>query len=374
MRPKLLFATIDFPPELGGIQRVVGELANGMVADWDVTVVAPRASGASVHDESVPFRVCRTRQSWADARTSVLLEMSRIAYRERADLLVAAHVNTLPSLVLASNRRPIALILYGSELWAPRTRFLTRVLGRRVTKALAISRFTAAEAVKAGIPPARISVTPLGADIPQAKPTEKLPDSLGLQHNGSFKPFLLSISRLTERHKGHDIVIRALPTILRHFPDVCYVVAGDGWLARNLEVLAEREGVAHAVRFVGTVDEPTKAALLSTCTAFVMVSRELRRPALFEGFGIVYIEAALAGRPSIAGASGGTADAVVDGETGLLVNPTSVSEVVAAILRLLDHPEYADRLGQQARDRAASNFTWAKAVSRMSLYFEAMIK
>ena len=125
---------------------------------------------------------------------------------------------------------------------------------------------------------------------------------------------------------------------------------------------------------IGAVDDATKDALLASCRAFVMVSRESRRPALFEGFGIVYLEAALAGRPALAGASGGVPDAVVDEETGLLVDPLSVPAVTAAALRLLDDPELADSLGERARRRAERDFTWEVAVGRMERCLESVLR
>jgi phosphatidylinositol alpha-1,6-mannosyltransferase len=104
-----------------------------------------------------------------------------------------------------------------------------------------------------------------------------------------------------------------------------------------------------------------------------MVSRESRRPALFEGFGIGYLEAALAGRPSLAGASGGVSDAVVHAETGLLVDPLSVEAVTAAALRLLEDPRLADSLGAAARARAERDFTWEVAIGRMERCLESVL-
>lgn len=98
-----------------------------------------------------------------------------------------------------------------------------------------------------------------------------------------------------------------------------------------------------------------------------MISYEQRRPALFEGIAITLIEAAHAGRPFIAEASGGCADAAVHGDTGLLVDPDKVDDVVQAIRRLLDDHQYADRLGARARQRALTDFTWEKAVTCMNI-------
>jgi phosphatidylinositol alpha-1,6-mannosyltransferase len=186
-------------------------------------------------------------------------------------------------------------------------------------------------------------------------------------------PFFLTVSRLTEPHKGHDVFLRAFPALLARHPDVRYVIAGEGELAGELSSLATRLGVRDAVRMPGAVDEPTKGALLAACRAFVMLSRESRRPALFEGFGIAFLEAAMAGRPSLAGASGGVADAVLDGQTGVLVDPLSVPAVIEGALRLLEDRAYADLLGERASARALRDYTWSAAVDRMERCLESLL-
>jgi phosphatidylinositol alpha-1,6-mannosyltransferase len=359
--PRLLVATTDFPPIHGGIQRLLHELATRLASRWRITVVAPAADDAREYDDRAPFRVLRTRSDWRGSPVGVLAEMALIVLRTRADLLLAGHINSLPALFAAIPARPKVVLVHGSELWAPRTRLLTRVLGPRVARTMAVSAFTAAEAARAGLRADGIVVTPNGAALAPAPGEREIVEALGL---GGGVPFFLTVSRL-EAHKGHDVFLRALPAIRAGHPDVVYVIAGTGACAGELARLADRLGVASAVRMLGAVDETTKSALLAACRAFVMVSREQRRPALFEGVGIGYIEAALAGRPALGGASGGISDAVVDGQTGLLVDPCSVPAVTAAALRLLDDPQLADTLGAQARIRARRDYTWEIAVDRM---------
>ena len=372
--PRLLVATTDFPPARGGIQRVLDELTHRLAGRWRITVIAPREDSSEHFDAMTPFAVVRTRAAWEDSPGGVLREMTRLIARRRFDLLLAGHMNTLPAVFVAGRGAPAVGLIYGSELWAPWTRTVTRLLGRRLERAMAISRFTATEAAKAGIPADRLVIAPLGASpAPAAVGSDEVLDRLGLRHEGRAVPFFLTVSRLAEPHKGHDVFLRALPTVLRRHPDVRYVIAGDGPIAEDLWMLAHELGIEHAVRMPGDVDDVSKAALMAQCRAFVMPSRESRRPPLFEGFGIVYIEAAMAGRPSLAGASGGVADAVVHGQTGLLVDPTSVADVAGGALRLLDDPAFADALGEQARERALRDHTWSAAIDRMERCMETLL-
>jgi phosphatidyl-myo-inositol dimannoside synthase len=375
-RPRLLVSTTDFPPDRGGIQSMVHELTHRLAPRWAITVIAPPSAGSNAYDAMAPFAVVRTHAAWDESRARVLLAMTRLTARVRADVLLAAHLNALPPLVIAGRGRPTVAVVHGSEVWAPRTRVLTRLMGRRVDRAMAVSRFTASEAAKAGVPGDRIVVTPLGATPPALAPADTgraVLQRLGLMSGDRPVPFFLTVSRLAEPHKGHDVFLRALPDILARFPALRYVIAGTGPRAGELRALAAGLGIDAAIVMPGAVDEETKAALMGACRAFVMLSRESRSPALFEGFGIAYIEAAMAGRPSLAGASGGVPDAVVDGETGVLVDPMSESQVVRGAMRLLEDPAFADLLGQRAHERALRDFTWSAAVERMERCLEAVL-
>jgi phosphatidylinositol alpha-1,6-mannosyltransferase len=373
-RPRLLVTTTDFPPSRGGIQRLLEELTHRLSERWRVTVITPHQDESEAYDDAAPFEVLRTRAAWGGSRAAVLGEMTRLIARRRFELLLAGHMNTLPPALIAGRGAPSVAILHGSELWAPRTRALTRLLGWRLDRAMAVSHFTASEAAKAGIPRDRIVTTPLGASPPSPEPaTNDALNALGLVAAGRVVPFFLTVSRLTEPHKGHDVFLRALPSVLRHHPDAKYVIAGEGPMADELRALRRELGLEQAVLMPGGIDEITKAALMAKCRAFVMPSRESRKPPLFEGFGVVFIEAAMAGRPSLAGASGGVADAVIDGETGVLVDPHSVAEVADGALRLLDDPAYADALGERARERATRDYTWDAAITRMERYMEAVL-
>ena len=373
-RPRLLVTTTDFPPSRGGIQSLLEELTHRLSERWRVTVIAPHQAVSSDYDGDAPFPILRTRSAWHGSRVAVLGEMTKLIARRRFDLALAGHMNALPPVLVAGRGAPSVAILHGSELWAPWTRALTRLLGRRLDRAMAVSRFTASEGAKAGIPRDRIVITPLGAAPPPPAPaTNETLAALGLMAANGATPFFLTVSRLSEGHKGHDVFLRALPSVLRRHPEAKYVIAGEGPMSDDLRALSRELGVDHAVLMPGGVDEMTKTALMASCRAFVMPSRESRKPPLFEGFGVVFIEAAMAGRPALAGASGGVADAVINGETGLLVDPLSVVEVVDGALRLLDDPAYADALGARARERALRDYTWDAAITRMERCMEGVL-
>jgi phosphatidylinositol alpha-1,6-mannosyltransferase len=173
---------------------------------------------------------------------------------------------------------------------------------------------------------------------------------------------LLTVARL-ERSKGIDLVIHCLPDLARTFPGLRYLVAGEGPEREALESLARSLGVTGLVTFLDRVEELSKQALYDLCEVYVMPSRLVPgRP--WEGFGIVFLEAAAAARPCVAGRVGGTADAVVDGITGLLVDSSNPRETLEALIRLLRDRALRLRLGEAGRERVRRHFLWPAVADR----------
>ncbi len=365
---RVTLLTPDFPPAVGGVQRYVAEAAAGLARHHDVTVVTIAQRGSAAHDDAVAYRVVRTHGGWGGARSAAALaEMTVAARRARPDVTIAGHLAALPA-ALGAARRPVVCCFHGCEVWAPRMRPLLVHLGGRLSRALCVSHFTAGEVQRCGIDAARIRLVSPGADAPPetVSPRAALA-ARGLwdERTGAAVPYLLSIGRLVEPHKGIDQLLRALPALLGALPDVRLVVVGEGPLRARYERIARACGVSDAVVWTGRVDEADKGALLKGARALVLLSRASAAAAQFEGFGIALVEAALAGRPSIAGNSGGIPDAVVDGETGLLVDPCDPAEFTRAARALLEDGALATRLGEAARRRAEREFTWPRAMERM---------
>jgi phosphatidylinositol alpha-1,6-mannosyltransferase len=175
---------------------------------------------------------------------------------------------------------------------------------------------------------------------------------------------LLTLARLIDR-KGQDTVIRALPRVLRDVPDLVYVLAGQGSYREALEALARECGVADHVVFAGFVADADVPDVYAAADLYGMLSREGRDTGDIEGFGITYLEASAAGLPVLAGRSGGTADAVEEGVSGLLVDPESVEAVADAIVSLLRDRAKARAMGQAGRLRAERDFSLAARAAKL---------
>jgi phosphatidylinositol alpha-1,6-mannosyltransferase len=164
---------------------------------------------------------------------------------------------------------------------------------------------------------------------------------------------VLMVGRLAEVHKGFDRAIEALPALLSSVPSAHLVIVGPGDPA-PLAAVAARLGVADRVHFLGLVSRQRLLMLYGACDLFLLPGREVQGSA--EGFGIVFLEAALAGKPAVAGRVGGAREAVADGVTGTLVDGNAPAEIAGAAARLLTDPALARRLGGAARRRALEEF------------------
>jgi len=171
-------------------------------------------------------------------------------------------------------------------------------------------------------------------------------------YNPDNKFLMYTVSRLVKR-KGHDMVIESLDFLAKEYSDIIYVIAGTG---PDEGYLKEKAKDRKNIIFLGNISEKDKWAWFRACDVFVMPSRNIDGDV--EGFGISFLEAAIAGKPVIAGRSGGTEDAVVDEETGILAFPESPEDIAEAIVELQKSWTKRYYMGQEAQKRALEEFAW----------------
>jgi phosphatidylinositol alpha-1,6-mannosyltransferase len=174
------------------------------------------------------------------------------------------------------------------------------------------------------------------------------------------KIILLSIGRLVKR-KGFDKVIEAMPEILKSVPNIIYFIAGTG---PDEKYLRRKSKDLNNVIFIGKINDDEKWAWLHSSDIFITVSRDIEGD--FEGFGIVYLEANLVGKPVIAGNSGGVKDAVVNNYNGILIDdPVDKEEIANGVIKLVRDEKLRKKLGEQGRERAIKDFQWLKQVKKI---------
>jgi phosphatidylinositol alpha-1,6-mannosyltransferase len=181
---------------------------------------------------------------------------------------------------------------------------------------------------------------------------------------------VLGLSRLVPR-KGFDRLIDAVGQLAPTHPDLVLAIAGSGRDRARLERRAERRRAP--VRFLERVSDDDLPLIHGAADVFAMICRNRWLGLEQEGFGIVFLEAAACGVPQLAGASGGSHEAVVDGVTGVVVRrPRSTGDVIRALAPLLDHPERRARLGCAARDRVTEELTYDALAGRLAAAITAV--
>jgi phosphatidyl-myo-inositol dimannoside synthase len=370
----IIFLADDFPPELGGIQTFSCELARATAElGEEVVVVARRQEKTESIDADLPFSIIRVPTQGSYPMAAMNLSAGAQQAAALAETPPRCMVATKwspegPAAILAHGnlRCPIVLIGHGGEFSLSGGSFLKWlmqcVVRRRMAAFLANSRFTAELFSKAGASEERISIIYGGVRVQDYEVPDERVHALREELELADAPMLVTASRIVER-KGHDTIIRALPQLLQLFPDLAWVVTGDGPMAEQLSSQAQALGVADSVRLLGRVDRACLATLYAAADLYVMPSRPVRGK-LAEGLGLAYLEAAAAGTPSVATNFGGIPDAVVDGETGLLVEPDDPYALAGAISELLGDDERRSAMGRAARERVRAQFTWTRVAER----------
>ena len=251
------------------------------------------------------------------------------------DLVVCCHLNLLPLAWSASRfcRAPLVLLLFGKEAWQPPRNPLTRRLISQVDVIAAISRVTDERFRSwARVRQTETVLLPNAIHLDQYGPGPKDPD-LVRRFGLEGKVVLMTFGRLEsrDRQKGFDEVLHLMPELSREYPDLAYLIAGEGPDRTRLEQEAASLGLSDRVVFTGMVPEADKAAYYRLADAYVMPSRK-------EGFGFVFLEAMACGIPVIASRTDGSREAVRDGLLGALVDPDQPAELHQAIREALRKP------------------------------------
>jgi len=369
-----LLVTNDFPPKLGGIQSYLWELWRRL-PPARFAVLTTSFSGGRQFDGAQPFRVERTRQRVLLPTPALVARIRRAAADVGAGLVVLDPALPL-GLVGPALGLPYAVVVHGAEVTVPAhlpgSRQLLRRVLRGATHVVAAGDYVAAEAARAAGRALPTTVVPPGVDVDRFRPLDMAERSrararFGLPVEGRV---VASVSRLVPR-KGMDTLVHAAVRLRGHVPDLTVAVAGNGRDRSRLERLVRRSGAP--VRLLGRVSDEDLPGLYGSADVFAMLCRTRWGGLEQEGFGIVFLEAAACGVPQVAGESGGAAEAVADGETGLVVRrPRDPAAAAAALSRLLDDPGLRARQGEAARQRAALHFSYDVLAGRLDAAIERL--
>lgn len=367
---RTLLVTNDFPPRAGGIQSYVQALAQRLPPD-DLVVYAPAWPGAAEFDAQQAFPVIRHPGSLMLPIPTVARRAERLIAENRLQAVwfgAAAPLALLtPVLRRAGVRRAVAST-HGHEVgWSmlPGSRQALGSIGRQVDVVTYVSTYARGRIAAALGPMSALEYLPPGVDTDRFRPDpaarSRLRSALGL----GDRPVIACISRLVAR-KGQDMLIKALPEVLRSVPDAVLLIVGDGPGRTGLERRAADAGLSASVLFTGPVSWSELPAHYAVADVFAMPCRTRGRGLDVEGLGIVFLEASAAGLPVVAGASGGAPETVVENLTGVVVDGRDAPAIAAAVLRPLLDRQLAQQWGASGREWITSSWDWQRSADRLA--------
>ena len=365
-----LLVTNDFPPKVGGIQSYLWELWRRLPPD-SFSVLTIDHPEAARFDAAQPFGIERLATRMLLPSPGLARHIRRRCQETGARLVVLDPA--LPvGLVGPSLGVPYAVVLHGAEVTVPSRlpvarSALARVL-RHAVAAIAAGGYPEAQARRAagsGTPP--VTVVPPGVDAERFRPLDdqeraRARAEVGLPTHGRL---VLSVSRLVPR-KGMDVLVEAASRLAAGRPDLTVAIAGGGRDRSRISRLAATK--AAPVRLLGRVSDELLPRLYASADVFAMLCRDRWAGLEQEGFGIVFLEAAACAVPQVAGDSGGAAEAVVDGATGLVLHqPDDAEQAARWLATLLDDEPLRDRMGRAGRARVETSFDYETLAGRLDV-------
>lgn len=377
----ILIVAFDFKPVIGGVSEYTHKVSSLLSAKGHkIVVFAPYMDGGREFDKDCVYEVYRY-----DYRALHTLNILNRYFKEYSliksiikkydiDIVLGNHICANPYsywITAKLMKKPVCVMVYGMEVKEELRGidgFKKKLVLRNSDKVFCISNYICAYAAKLGARRKKMSIVYPGITVNDFIPyNNKLSSFVTRKLFLEDKKVILTVGRLIER-KGQDAVIMAMPRILKEIPNLVYVICGQGPYEKSLKEMAEKYGVKDRVIFTGSIDESHKQAYYDASDIFVMLNRELVNGDV-EGFGIVFLEAGACGKAVIGGSSGGVAEAIIDNQTGLLVNPTDINAVAQAIVYLLKNPDIAKDMGIKGRRMAEESFTWEKLVPKFEQEF-----
>ncbi|MBW3589670.1 MAG: glycosyltransferase family 4 protein [Actinobacteria bacterium] len=357
---RLLEITNDFPPTVGGIENYVISLASRWEPDR-ITVLTRWTEGAKEYDAGLDFEVVREPVGTL-LPTRLLLRKTLQLIRDRnidvVHFSTALPLGLLGPKLLRSLGVPYAVTVNGAEFVLPASLPVGRQMLRRALKNAAVilpyAGYLEGEVKK--VFPDRPPIVPVPPGI---DPARFLINEQPAFTSPSGGPVILYVGRLVAR-KGAVTLMKAFERVAERHPGAHLLYVGDGPELKKLLHRSNENGLTDQVTFAGGQPWDEVPAFFASADIFCMPVRERFGGLETEGFGIVFLEAAAAGVPSVAGDAGGARDAVLHDETGLLVDGRSVESVAEALIDLLDDPARAKKMGQRGRERVMNEFTWER--------------
>jgi phosphatidylinositol alpha-1,6-mannosyltransferase len=375
-----------FPPKHGGSGRWFWEIYHRLPRT-DYLVAAGEHPDAAAFDAGHQCRVFRLPlemrnravSNWGSLKhyLRTARAVRRLARQEGVRMVHAARPlseGLVARMVKLRTGLPYCCYTHGEDINIATTsrelKWLTRPVLRGATAVIANSNFTRELLLKEwGVPAEKVRLLHPGVDCDYFRPAA--PDAEVRKRLGwDGRRVILTVGRL-QRRKGQDVMIEVVAKLRERFPDLLYAVVGGGEDRQRLADIVTRLGVDSHVQFMGEVKDEELLHCYQQCDLFALPNRAVGKDV--EGFGMVLLEAQSCERPVLAGASGGTAETLKPGETGVVVPCDRADEPAAALAELLADRENLNRMGRAGRAWVAGKFDWPALAAEAQQTFQSIL-
>lgn len=261
-----------------------------------------------------------------------VIQIMTAAFRLRPNIIITTHAHFSPVCAILKKmiRIPFWIVAHGVEVWSLKDGNIIRAL-RYADRILCVSHYTRNRILdEQSLRPESTCILFDTYDSDRFKPDRK-PERL-LKHFklNELQPVILTVSRLSqcESYKGYELLLKAMPMILRAFPEAYYLIVGSGDYYPMLERMIKSMDLEKSAGLAGFVPDRELPDYYNLCDVFVL-------PSKLEGFGIVYLEAMASGKPVVGGNADGAVDALWHGELGALVDPDDIEDIAGTVIKIL---------------------------------------
>ena len=364
-----------FPPDIGGVEEFLQSLC--LFSKHKIDVLTEDTPESVNFDLNVSYNIYRKRVKPHIGFVQYLLAGISLCHRNRYDFIFVGSFSSVLYVAAWLKKLfgiPLVLLYHGFDL--------ERQLQANSTKAIKALQYCDLLITNSHYNFRRYSnlfpsatqtkILNPGVDTEYFKPNNNLKVDLDwLKLPFKNKQVILSIGRLVKK-KNHDMVLRSLKKVTKQFPEIIYLIVGNGPEHNNLQKLTDRFSLRENVSFFGSMQGSALVDFYNICDIFILPSKERKMDNQgnidAETFGIVFMEANACGKPVIGGNSGGIPDAIVNGVTGYLVNPSDENELAEKIIELLSNKEKARRMGEAGRKRTVEEFDWTVVAKKFDRY------
>ncbi len=355
-----LIVTRNFPPDVGGIQNLMGGLSENLVNHGPVKVFANEYEDSNKYDKKSLTSIVRVggiKLLRKYRKASLVNNFIKDNANIRA--IITDHWKSLE--LLKDNylkKSKTFCLIHSKEINHELGSSNNKRLIKSTNKAnfiIANSSFTKELAIKVGINKSKIHIIFPGIYEPKKIHDDALEKAKEI-YNNAF-PKIITVARLDKR-KGHDKILMLIKNLKVKFPKIKYICIGYGEEEKNLLALSKELSIENEVTFLKNINEDLKVSLISESNLFLMPSIKVKKSV--EGFGISFIEAASYGVGSIGGKEGGASDAISHNKTGLICDGDDLNSIYESVVNFLNNENYI-KYGKNAKE-FSKNFYWNKII------------